>query len=673
MLQGQPSAVASATSALDLARRYTARGWRPFPIPRGSKKPTVPWGVKVASHPTDQMLQLWFPAGAEWNIGIGTKFSRLLVLDEDTPGELDKLCATEGRSLPPTYTVHTSKGRQLYFRDDEGILGNRTDVQGYDIDVRGAGDSTGGFVVAAGSLHPDGVEYLAEDDAADAEPLPDWVREWLTRPEPGKAPELPPRSTVINAADRFFTSADPRGTRRFTMAQAQAYVREQAEARVRGAQNGTRNDALNAAAVVVGHFVPQFWPYDVAARSLVELGLSVGLAAEEVPATVNSGLSAGLKEPYERFEPPTEPAPAELEEADSWRPADLASILDGTRERPTPSVGVVREDGARFLYPGKEHAVIGEMEAGKSWFALACVAAELRADHRVVYIHFEESDPTDTVLRLSQQFGVAREQLLSGFVFIGPERPVRPGELDELCAQRAPSLVVLDGQNEAMALHGQAIYDADGAAAYRRLVVRPFTRAGAAVISLDHVVKDPEKNRGGYAFGSVHKGNGLNGALLLLENDEPFGDGRKGVTNVYVTKDRPGQLRALGRPTKVARKTFVGQMRIDAELAGMWTFRFTKPAAELDGLDPEFEQAREVRAVRELDAEVLGVVTRWEDLGTPADTEDVKGVVKRRRADVVEALSRLVDSGQITMYLGARGKKTYSTRTRSQDQESQPF
>lgn len=315
------------TTALDLARRYAARGWRPFPIPRGTKKPVTPWGVKVASHPTDQMLALWFPEHSEWNIGLATKYSRLLVLDEDTPGELDRLCAAVGRALPATYTVHTAAGRQLYFGDDEGVLGNRQDVQGYDIDVRGAGEKTGGFVVAAGSLHPDGVEYVAEDDHADVAPLPDWVREWLSRPEPGKAGP-PAQSTVVDArsrfsADQFFATSDPRpDTRRFTMAQAQAYVAEQAVNRVKGAHNGTRNGELNNASFVVGHFVPKFWSYDAAARSLIELGLSVGLDADEVPATVNSGLSAGLREPYERAEPvavPDDPQVLAVQPGDAQR------------------------------------------------------------------------------------------------------------------------------------------------------------------------------------------------------------------------------------------------------------------------------------------------------------------------------------------------------------------
>jgi len=133
------------STALKIARAAVARGWRPFPVPHRSKAPTQPWGVKAASAPTDRMLEMWFPEGVELNVGIATKPSGLFVLDEDTPGELDRLCAARGTILPPTYTVHTAKGRQLYYAVTYGpenvhVLANRQDVDGLDVDVRGAGN-----------------------------------------------------------------------------------------------------------------------------------------------------------------------------------------------------------------------------------------------------------------------------------------------------------------------------------------------------------------------------------------------------------------------------------------------------------------------------------------------------------------------------------------------------
>ncbi len=658
-------------SALELARRYAARGWRPFPIPHGVKKPNEEWGVKVASPPTDAMLRLWFPEGRPLNVGIGVKFSGLFVLDEDTAGELERLCHDLGEELPQTYTVHTSAGRQLYYatdydEDNAHVLRNRVDVGGYDIDTRGTGGQYGGFVVAAGSLHPSGVEYLAQDDAAAVAPLPAWVVDWLESVDANKAAPSPAAGAVPPLGNTPRPGAPGLGNmpgpqrvqnapRVFTPAQAQAYVNDQCVAPLRAARPGTRNHTLNTSAMVLGHFLPAFWAEADGAEALLRVAGEIGLVAEDgeaqCRASIASGLRAGMAEPYTRVDPAPDAPPVDAEH-DSWVPrsADrLRAVLEGRVERPSPSVGASRSDGARFLYPGLEHALIGEMEAGKSWWALAACAAELEAGNRVAYVHFEESDETGTVLRLAQEFRVPVERILADFLFIGPERPVDPGRVDLIVGDRPPTLVVLDGQNEAMALHSQGIYDADGAAEFRRQLVKPWTRHGAAVLSLDHVTKDPERNRQGYAFGSVHKGNGLNGALLVLENAEPFGEGRKGTSNVYVTKDRPGKLRALGKAAEkrsAARTTFIGRMTIDATTPGSWSWSFVPPAPE-DGDDEAF--AREKARGQEAKAEAA-VLTALRAANarrtTPTKTDLAKGS-GINYAEARDAISRLLVDGRI--------------------------
>lgn len=281
--------------------------------------------------------------------------------------------------------------------------------------------------------------------------------------------------------------------------------------------------------------------------------------------------AAGIDDPGQRAERIAQVA-AELEAllhpraggpgqgANSWRPVDLGPFLRGEVPKAVPTLGLTRRDGLRLIYPGKEHSVIGEMESGKSWLIVACVVAELHAGQSVVYIHYEEADPTDTVDRV-RALGVPDDQVLALLRFVGPEQPVSPQVLARLL-DPAPSLVVHDGVNEAMALHGWAIREEDGAADFRRHLVKPCTSVGAAVLSADHVVKDKE-SRGRYALGSIHKGNALNGALLVLENAEPFGRGQRGRSHVYVTKDRPGHLRRHGRATKTPGKTYVGELVID--------------------------------------------------------------------------------------------------------------
>ncbi len=183
-------------------------------------------------------------------------------------------------------------------------------------------------------------------------------------------------------------------------------------------------------------------------------------------------------------------------------------------------MGIRRSDGQQFLYPGREHAVLGETESGKTWFALGCVAAELNKGNYVVYIHYEEGNPASTIERL-RMLCVDHALIAGRLRFVAPARPVRAEWIEELL-DPAPTLVIHDGINEAMSLHGTDIMAADGAAAFRRRLVLPCLRVGAATIACDHLPKDRE-GRGRDAYGSVHKGNALDGARILLEPVAPFG------------------------------------------------------------------------------------------------------------------------------------------------------
>lgn len=247
-------------------------------------------------------------------------------------------------------------------------------------------------------------------------------------------------------------------------------------------------------------------------------------------------------------------------EPTTWEPIDLAPYLSGEIKQPEPTIGAYRSDGQRFIYPGREHAIVGELEAGKTWLALACVAAELHAGNRVLYLHYEEADATSTVERL-RLLGVAPDLMLELLRFVAPTRPVRGRWLTDLLTP-APVLVIHDGVNEAMSLHGDDIMSADGAATFRRTLIVPCLRAGAATVACDHLPRANE-GRAKDAYGSVHKGNAIDGARFVIEKSQPFGRGLRGVSQVFVTKDRPGQLRRHGKPSQVPGKTFFGTIVVD--------------------------------------------------------------------------------------------------------------
>lgn len=353
-------------------------------------------------------------------------------------------------------------------------------------------------------------------------------------------------------------------------------------------------------------------------------------------------------------------------ERDSWTPLDLGPYLRGEITRPEPTIGVYRRDGVRFIYPGKEHSVIGEMESGKSWFALACVAAELDAGNVVVYIHFEESDPSDTVERL-QALGVPDAAIAARFRFVAPTSPVTTAQISRLCAEPTPTLVILDGVNEGMSLMGAAIREEDGVAAFRRAVITPWIRAGCAVLTCDHVVKDKE-SRGRYALGSIHKGNALSGALIVLENADPFGRGARGRSHIYVTKDRPGHLRRHGRPTKNAPgKTYVGELIVDDTRTHVnyLDLAILAPAEEKATLDDGHGD--------QLADAVHQVITGLPDGAVGSEralfAEMRKAGWQVRESAIRDAVDDLIVAHRLAETTGKRGAKGYRVVTAAQDPE----
>jgi len=232
----------------------------------------------------------------------------------------------------------------------------------------------------------------------------------------------------------------------------------------------------------------------------------------------------------------------------SWQRVDLTDVLAGRYTPPTPTVGA-RTDGPGLFYPGRLHTVASESEGGKTWLALAAARHELDIGNAVVYLDFED-DEGGIVGRLLAM-GANPDDIRERFAYIRPDESVAAlgnredlaGVLDNL----APTLVVLDGVTEAMTMHGLEMKDNTDVARFGAILPRWIADRGPAVVALDHVVKDRE-NRGRYAIGGVHKLNGVNGAAFILQNRTTFNIGATGRSTVYISKDRPGQIRRHALP-----------------------------------------------------------------------------------------------------------------------------
>lgn len=247
--------------------------------------PAWSWTTRYTRDP-DVVRRHW-PDGA--NVCVGCKANSLLVIDLDRHGEADgietftALCESRGFPWPRTLTIRTpSGGSHLYYWAPAGRpLGNTAGRLGPGIDTRGPGaDNQGGYLVGPGSM-VGGALYEITHDAPVAE-LPDWLVDLLDPPRP------PPRRT---------TGPAPKVDDRYAAAALKGELD-----RLLSAPRGTRNDQLNASAYSLGQLVGAGVLDTVTAEvALLRAAESLGLVAEDgqrqTVATINSGLTSGMRKP----------------------------------------------------------------------------------------------------------------------------------------------------------------------------------------------------------------------------------------------------------------------------------------------------------------------------------------------------------------------------------------
>ncbi|MGZ4524857.1 MAG: bifunctional DNA primase/polymerase [Mycobacterium sp.] len=255
-------------------------------------------------------------------------------------------------------------------------------------------------------------------------------------------------------------------------------------------------------------------------------------------------------EPYQPAER-TSPEDAEsvehpmnsAEDRPSWSSVDLSDLLDGVREPLLPTL-FERSDGHCLLYPGMVHSFHGEPESGKSLIVQAECVRLLNHNRDVLYLDFD-SDDRSVVDRLLE-FGADPQSIAAHFHYLQPE--VKPESSDErrlwaeiLSAKYA--LAVIDGVTDALGVFGCSTNDNDDVARWIRTVPKVIAaRTGAAVVLIDHVVKDSSKqNR--FAIGGQAKMAGLTGAAYTVDVVAPLGRGLRGELVLRIAKDRPGEVR----------------------------------------------------------------------------------------------------------------------------------
>jgi hypothetical protein len=274
------------------------------------------------------------------------------------------------------------------------------------------------------------------------------------------------------------------------------------------------------------------------------------------------------------------------EAAASWAPVDMAALLEAGVEPVLPTM-LLRGDQAPLVYPAKTHAFNADSESGKSWLALFLCVERILAGEHVVYLDFE-ADAASIAERLLA-LELPEELIVERFHYVRPDDPfdlAARARLLELVANHGPTVAIIDGVAEVMAMNGWDENANAEIAAFFNAIPRLLERQGCAVVMIDHLVKD-KKNQDRYARGGAHKLAGISGAAYKLEKVKDFGRGHAGMARVVVTKDRHGRIRALcGTSPRVAEFELLAPIGEDVVRAELKAPDWASGPDEEEGVHP---------------------------------------------------------------------------------------
>ena len=570
---------------------YRAAGWmQVIPLPEGRKTPPPAGFTGRSRKPvTDEQIQLWSQANPNANTGIVIP-EGVLVLDIDAAqGHQVKADGAKGISelaqelgaLPATWssTAHgiDSPARHLFYKVPEGLAWKGGAIEGVDILQPGHR-----YSVVWPSIHPSGEMYCWYTPSgrvastlphiSDLATLPwKWV-DYLRKPDREKAsnsttftqPQGEAYDTRMCKAIKTFLSktlANPasKGSRHETTLQA-------VWALVKFAQEGHRG-ALDAINQLKPRFIQEVAPdrQGKECETAREWARLLSGAMEKVNG-IQSRADPCEQSKIERMTPgefdepdqggtyaesypqPVQNGSMESNEASknassSWQFEDLTQLASGVELPPTPTV-FQREDGQGLFHRGAVNDLHGEPGCGKSMIAQIAAAQELKQNHDVIYIDYEDS--ARNVVKRLLLLGVTGEQIVAHFHYVRPSaKPSSPTSLDgwreTLDYADTATLTIIDGVTSCLAYAGLDSNSGDDIAAWYNTMPRLISACGPAVVLIDHVVKSKD-NRGRYAGGSMQKLALIDGISYSVDMTKPVGKGVRGTIVIKSGKDRISEI-----------------------------------------------------------------------------------------------------------------------------------
>lgn len=210
--------------------------------------------------------------GGNYGIQTGAP-SGLDVLDIDQP-DLHPVLVDRLKAYAPW--TETGRGMHFWFRHHARVCKNKSKaIAGIDV------KTSGGYVVAPGSVHENGKEYVLYGALEEAPSWPENLLDILFPDTPGGSPvsnlpaPLPPDSVTPYAAKALESAIDTVGT----------------------APEGQRNDTLNREAFGLGGLFHLGLDRRDVEEALVQAALSAELSEGEARATFRSGWEKGVMSP----------------------------------------------------------------------------------------------------------------------------------------------------------------------------------------------------------------------------------------------------------------------------------------------------------------------------------------------------------------------------------------
>lgn len=356
---------------------------------------------------------------------------------------------------------------------------------------------------------------------------------------------------------------------------------------------------------------------------------------------------AQLRNPLarERREPETATDDRDADGEQWW-----ADSLDLDNLPPPPLPLMVRDDGEPLLVAGVQTVVFGPGDMCKSWVAQAATHSVIDQSGRVLWWDWERTQrATEERLR---QLGVSDVQRADQWRYVPAAKlgdRDMPGAVAWVSGGDGPGVVVIDSVNAA----GGGLNQDSEYIEWLDRMVKPFLRAGAAVILLDH----PTKNRNPDARweGPKNAGAKYQDATLVFEVvGHPWGRQHAGHVNLIKREDNDDLLPHVRKNQPAAAMTV-------SYPDGRFTWAITEPVQQ---------QTPAARDPQDLEDELLTALAA-QPSGTVPSQRQLCQLVKGRNNDLKLAAENLIHAGLVAKSGNGRGWR-YTVTEKARDMLDMP-